>query len=92
MNVLGGSPHIHTSEAQLTVTESRVVCRTFLFRFSSTSAAFDTFIELSPAMSARVLLQTLFLGSPVLKPHLRKINIILNLFENENNFSNNYNK
>lgn len=62
--------HVCTSEAQLAVAESRVVCRAFFLHLSATAVTFDAFIELGPAMSARVFLQPLFLRSSVLEPHL----------------------
>lgn len=71
---------LNTSEAQFTVAESCVVGRAFLLHFSSSSATFDTFIKLGPAVSTRIFLQAFFLCSSVLEPHLMEIIIIIILF------------
>lgn len=73
MNLSHRRNFVCTSEAQLAVTESCVVCRAFLLHFSSTSAALHAFIKLGPAVSSCVFLQPLFLRSSVLEPHLTEI-------------------
>lgn len=62
-------PLLPTSEAQLTVTDSAVLCRAFFLVFGA-SVPLNALVELAPTMSPSILLQSLLFGSSVLKPDL----------------------
>lgn len=64
------APSVPTSETQLTVTNTTVLCGALFFMFTASSVPLDTLVELAPAMPSSVFLQTFFFGPSVLKPDL----------------------